>query len=128
EPAKVHALEPERPAPGLEPRQVEDVRHQAAQAVALVVDDAEESVPRRVRVGEAVAQRFGVALDGGERALDLVRDDRHQVRARVALLVEPALEVTLALPLAPRRPAELGALERERERVAHAPEEGALRP
>ena len=38
---------------------------------------------RRVRIAERVEQRLGVGLDGGERAADLVRDHRHEVRGRL---------------------------------------------
>ncbi len=66
------------------------------------MDDLEEPVPRLVVFG-IVQQRFGVALDGGERRAQLVRDVGHEVAANLVGALEVGDVVHHEHRAAPRR-------------------------
>ena len=65
---------------GVEPRQPQQVGDQPLHPRRLPVNDAQKSLPRLFIVG-VVNQRFGVALDGGQRRAQFVRDVGDEVAA-----------------------------------------------
>ena len=73
-----HALE--QLLTGVEPRQPQQVLDQPLHARRMALDDLEEALPGVGVVG-LVEQGLGVALDGGERRAQLVRDVGDEVAA-----------------------------------------------
>ena len=81
-----HSLLRAASAPALQPRHVEQVRHQARQPLGLVADRVQQLAPARAgrAAPAAVQQRCGRAGDPAERRAQVVRDRAEQRAAQCA--------------------------------------------
>ena len=74
---------------GLDARHVEEIAHEAAHVLGLVVDDAEELAHLGgVQAAGIVQERAGRALDRGQRYLQLVADHGQELRPQPIQLLE----------------------------------------
>ena len=74
---------------GLDARHVEEIAHEAAHVLGLVVDDAEELAHLGgVQAAGIVQERAGRALDRGQRYLQLVADHAQELRPQPIELLE----------------------------------------
>jgi len=86
-----------------------------------------EALARRGGIRAAVEQRLGVGLDRGERAPDLVRHDRHEMRRGLGVLLNALFQAGHEPALASDRPLQRVALEGQGEGVPERLEQGAFR-
>ena len=90
---QVDLLHVERELARLEMREVEQVADQALQAAGLGEHDLERRLLLVLALDDAVRDRLHVALDGGQRRAQLVRDAHQEVALVLARLLELARHV-----------------------------------
>ena len=98
---QVDLLDVERELARLETREVEQVADQALQAAGLGEHDVERRLLLLLALDDTVRDRLHVALDGGERRAQLVRDAHQEVAlvlARLLQLPRHLLEAQRQLP------------------------------
>ncbi len=76
-------------APGLQPREFEDIGDQSLQSFRFLHDDLQETLPGvRVVLQYAIGQRIGAPGNGGERSAQFMRDIRQQIAAQLLMALQ----------------------------------------